>query len=126
MIKFTIQGKPIPKGRPRVTRYGTYTPQRTLDYEKLVQWSFREVYKGLPLEKPVSMQVACYFKLPKKTDRKVGDWCTNTSDLDNLMKSICDGLNGVAYLDDKQVVELFGQKKYGAEECVVVKIIELE
>ena len=29
MIKLTIPGEPVAKGRPRVTRYGTYTPEKT-------------------------------------------------------------------------------------------------
>ena len=27
-------------------------------------------------------------------------------DVDNCAKSICDGLNGIAYLDDSQIIEL--------------------
>lgn len=34
MIEFTIPCAAIGKGRPRVTRHGTYTPQKTRDYEQ--------------------------------------------------------------------------------------------
>ena len=33
-IVFKVEGRPQPKERPRVTKYGTYTPQKTLNYEK--------------------------------------------------------------------------------------------
>jgi len=37
-ITFAIPGKPVPKGRPRVTRSGrVYTPKATRDYESLVR-----------------------------------------------------------------------------------------
>lgn len=37
MISFTIEGVPVPKGRPRFTRSGhTYTPDTTRKYEALV------------------------------------------------------------------------------------------
>ncbi len=37
---------------------------------------------------------------------------TGKKDIDNIAKSILDGLNGVAYIDDKQVVQLTISKKY--------------
>ena len=41
MIQFTIQGEPKGKGRHRTNKNGhTYTPQSTVDYEKLVQQEF--------------------------------------------------------------------------------------
>ena len=42
MIEFTIPCAAIGKGRPRVTRHGTYTPQKTRDYEQLGACAFRE------------------------------------------------------------------------------------
>ena len=34
-------------------------------------------------------------------------------DADNLAKSVCDSLNGVAWADDKQVIKLHVIKAYG-------------
>jgi Holliday junction resolvase RusA-like endonuclease len=34
-------------------------------------------------------------------------------DADNLAKSVCDALNGVAWVDDKQVIKLHVFKAYG-------------
>lgn len=41
MIMFTVHGKPQGKGRPRVTSHGTYTPEKTKQYEELVRWCWR-------------------------------------------------------------------------------------
>lgn len=48
-------------------------------------------------------------------------------DLDNVAKSILDGLNGIAYVDDDQVVELLVRKhrvKAATEERVEIEIRE--
>ena len=49
-----------------------------------------------------------------------------TPDTDNLAKSILDALNGLAYDDDKQIVELEVKKFYNETEEAVVKLIKLE
>lgn len=37
-VNFTIEGVPIGKARPRVTRTVTYTPAKTARYEDLVRY----------------------------------------------------------------------------------------
>ena len=47
MIGFTIEGAPVPKGRPRFTRTGhTFTPAKTRQYEALVTARAREAMIG--------------------------------------------------------------------------------
>ena len=36
-------------------------------------------------------------------------------DLDNCAKSICDGLNGIVYLDDSQVAELVVRRRFDGQ-----------
>jgi len=125
-MKFTISGKIQPKQRPRVTRFGTYTPQPTLDYESLVAWNYRKVSKVHCLDKPLELTVKAYFQLPKKTVNKVGDWCMKNVDLDNVIKIVSDGLNGVAYTDDKQIVSIIATKQWAIEEYLEVEIREVK
>ena len=47
-------------------------------------------------------------------------------DLDNIMKSICDGLNGIAYADDSQICSSIVKKIWDNEDGVEVFIKELE
>ena len=49
-----------------------------------------------------------------------------TPDTDNLAKSLLDALNGLAYGDDKQIVELEVKKFYGETEEAKIKLIPLE
>ena len=125
MISFIIPGKPQPKQRPRVTIKGTYTPQATVDYERLMGWKFREVYKGQPLTTPIKMTIRQFYKLPKKTKYKPGDWHTQRPDKSNVTKAIEDGLNGIAFADDSQVCFTVDTKQWATEGYVIVEIEEV-
>jgi len=125
MINFSIPGKPQPKQRPRVTIKGTYTPQATVDYERLVGWQCRSVYKGKPLTQALKLTVRVFFKLPKRTVKEKGDWHTSRPDLDNIVKIIEDSLNGIAYEDDSQIVKVEATKQWASEDYVIVEIEEV-
>jgi Holliday junction resolvase RusA-like endonuclease len=43
-------------------------------------------------------------------------------DLDNKIKAITDGLNGIAYIDDKQINCLAADRRYGTEHVIHVEI----
>ena len=45
-------------------------------------------------------------------------------DVDNLAKTVCDALNGIAWLDDSQIVRMSAVKRYGSESYTTVKISE--
>ena len=116
MIRITVPGRPVPKARPRLGVRGrkafVYTPPATREYEKLVGWVAKSV-GCRPVEGPVSVALSVYVK------RRL--------DADNIAKSILDGLAGVAYWDDDQVVELLVRKykvKSKADERVEIEIRE--
>jgi len=50
---------------------------------------------------------------------------TKKPDADNIAKIVLDALNGVAYTDDTQVVNLSVQKRYGEVAEVKVEITEV-
>lgn len=134
MIKFTVLGKPQGKARPRFRNVGnyvsTYNTKSTTEYEKLVKLSAIEQCKG-QLNKEytglVKMSIKAYFKPNKSISKKqhdllIGQAHLKRPDLDNLIKIICDGLNGVAYKDDNQVAIISAEKVYDNEEKVEVII----
>jgi crossover junction endodeoxyribonuclease RusA len=107
---FDVPGTPRPKGRPRVTSRGTYTPAHTREWEKAV--GVAGYLAGLrPVEGPCMVQI----------------WLRGSlrGDLDNYTKAILDGLNKVAYLDDRQVrrIEVWGLK--GRESLCRVRVTRL-
>lgn len=132
MNQFIIPGKCVAKQRPRKALNGhIYTPKKTQDYEGLVGWSYLSLHhsnrKKYTANIPLKVSIEIVSKLPKKYEvkkDKSGLFPTH-KDLDNQIKSILDGLNGVAYYDDSQVVEIVACKKYGADDYVQVSIEEV-
>jgi len=134
MITLIIPGKPLGKQRPRVLKNGiTYTPKETVNYETYIKQLFATEHKlHKPFEGPVKMQITAYFPIPastsktKKASMEQGHIKpTVKPDVDNICKIITDALNGLAYLDDKQIVECTIQKCYSSIPRVQVTIEEV-
>ena len=120
-LEFIVPGDPVSKGRPRFTRSGhAYTPEATTRFENLVRVSFSEQYPNhVPLDLPIGLVVHSYFRVPaswsrKKTMQALSGEVQKTTkpDLDNVLKAITDGLNGVAWADDAQIHYLSASKRY--------------
>lgn len=91
-LTFTVPGPPVPKERARRAPNGRwYTPTKTRDYERLVASCALHV-GAKPKTGPVHITLAIFW--PDRRSR----------DADNVLKSIQDGLNGIAYDDDRQVI----------------------
>lgn len=127
--KLIIPGTPIAKGRPRVGKFGTYTPNKTVNYENLVQLCYMDQVEGQLLTGPVALSIEFYFPIPKSISKKdkakmqTGDIMhTKKPDIDNCIKSITDALNGFAYRDDSQVVLVQAYKLYADDPRVEVTI----
>ena len=132
MLKLTIPGEPVAKGRPRVTKWGTYTPEKTKNYETLVKELFFVKHGQTLLEGPLKMKVQAYFTIPKSTSKKrkelmkIGELRpTKKPDLDNILKIIGDALNEIAYQDDKQIISASIEKYYSEEPRVEIEIREV-
>lgn len=106
LLQLVIPGRPVPKGRPRMTRTGgVYTPKTTVDYEKVVAAAWFDAYGMLSLEGHLRVVIHAY------TDR------TAKQDVDNIAKSILDGLQraGAFAQGDEQVWSL-GVTKYDSKD----------
>lgn len=129
-------GIPQGKGRPRFSRAGTrvraYTPEKTVAYESLVKQSYEKSCRGILLSGPIKATITAYFPVPKRTSKKIGVRMidkeikhTKKPDVDNIIKSVLDSLNGIAYDDDKQVFEIHAVKYYGLVPRVHVVLKEI-
>lgn len=111
-IEFTIHGPPVPKERARVfqeeddtgkMKSRGRTPQRTSKYEghvKRIAWLQRRTQcPAWPMSNEIryGLRIDVYYS-------------GNGGDLDNYMKAIVDGCEGVLWPNDRQIFES-SQKK---------------
>lgn len=132
--EFEVPGEVVGKERPRVNMYTgrVYTPNKTKDYEFLVQQYFKMKYpKYETLEGRIAINIVAYLKIPKSTSKaKTQEMLENKisptkkPDVDNIAKSILDALNEVAFKDDNQVSKICVDKRFALEEKIVVEVEE--
>ena len=133
MTRFIVAGMPQGKARPRfnsATR-AAYTPAATKAYENLTAWAYKTA--GGKYAAPgvlICLSVVAYYPIPVSASKQLRQQMESgrivphrKPDLDNICKSILDGLQGVAYNDDAQLVALTAQKLYtAATPCVEVRV----
>lgn len=153
MIRFMIPGEPVAKARPKfravhtgvfkenkksgateeVVYPQTHTPKQSVNFENLVRYGCAEVMGATgPLSGPVRVRIVAYFGIPKsygkrKTEEAVASErvpLEKRPDIDNVMKSVLDGLNTVAFGDDKQVSFITCEKYYSGRPRTVIEISE--
>jgi Holliday junction resolvase RusA-like endonuclease len=118
-LTFIVPGQPVAKGRARTFIHRqsgknvSMTPEKTIVYENLVRMAFVEKYPGhVPIEGPIELRVWASFQSPKRRKWTDSNLHTTRPDADNIAKSICDALNGIAWRDDSAVCNLAVQKRY--------------
>ena len=118
-IEFTINGECVPKARPRFSKFGhVYTTPKTRAYENIVKST--AIDNRVPcITTALRVELVIYKSIPKsfsKLKRKLANegkiYPIVKPDIDNYVKSVLDGLNGVLFMDDKQIVDFRAVKKY--------------
>lgn len=135
IVNFEIPGDPVPKGRPRFARRGTfvqtYTDSKTIEYETRVATKARmAIGSSEPLKGHLTVYLYLRYAVPASYSKKRTEACLNgleypkRVDLDNCYKSITDAMNGIVYADDSQIVEAHILKCYSLEPGANVMIQE--
>lgn len=128
--QFEVAGEPRGKARPRAGRFSVYDPPQNREWEKMIRDAYLEA-RGMidPTEEPVWIVVKAIFPIPQWAKRKklpdkiqLGDVYTGKPDCDNILKSVLDALNKVAYKDDKQAYYTSCERMYGAQGKLCVTI----
>jgi Holliday junction resolvase RusA-like endonuclease len=131
---FTIPGQP--QGQPRARhgspnggRPSTWATDKQRTFERRVAMAYQAAGAPAPLEGPLVVEIDALFRCPKTDERKREPrtlrWRAGRPDADNVAKAVCDALNGLAYEDDAQVVDLRVRTMtapQGEEPRVVVRI----
>lgn len=136
MISFVVPGNPVAKGRARsFVRNGHvahYTPEKTANYENLVKLMALECMVGKSLlDGAVSMRISLHVPIPSSWSKKKQEQARNGElrpltkpDCSNVTKAIEDAMNGIVYVDDKQIVELSVSKYYSELPRAEIKVSE--
>ena len=124
-LKFTVLGTPTGKGRPRFYRGRAVTPKKTRNYEAMVKYEAQHAVDHM-VQKPdfaasCEVTIHAYFAIPQSYTKKKraqieesGPWLVRPGkpDLDSVIKSILNGMNGIVFRDDVQVVSLRAKKHW--------------
>lgn len=136
-ICFTIPGKPQGKARartfynPKTKGMSSMTPEKTVLYENLISTCYLQAAgeERFSDEDYLLVRIQAYFELAKSISKKKREEMlqgmilpAKKPDIDNIVKSVLDALNQVAYRDDTQVVELHVRKQYSDRPRVEVCI----
>lgn len=124
ILSLTIPGPPVGKGRAKFRRTGnfvqTYTPAKTRRYEDLIKSRAFDAMAGRPpVTCAVALEVVAFVGIPqsfskaKRAAALAGDLKPVTKpDIDNYLKAVLDGMNGVVFRDDNQVTDTTVRKRY--------------
>lgn len=136
-VAFVVPGEPVGKGRPRIGKLGNharmFTPAKTANYEGLIAHAGKQAMAGRQLlDGPVMVEMHIGLSIPQSMSKKrkalaiAGQiFPTKKPDMDNVIKAIYDGLNGVVWRDDVQVVDAHVRKRYVETPGVQVRIVPL-
>lgn len=83
----------------------------------------------MPENAPLRLDAVFYMPIPKSAnkglrERMAGERTMHTKkpDVDNLLKSVLDGCNGIAYKDDNQIAQIRATKVYSENPRIAVTI----
>lgn len=117
MIEFHVPAIPISQPRPRHFKGITVSaPQKhpVNAFKASVALALREKYDGAPLGGPISLAVLFVMPRPQnmmwKTKPMRREPHTKKPDVDNLLKSVVDAMNKLAWRDDSQISFCFASK----------------
>ena len=118
---FAVRGPPVAKARPRVLRSGqVYTPAKSVAYERHVQLAATLAMRG-HARLSGAVRATLRFDLPiprswparKRAAAIAGEIVpTGKPDLDNLLKSVLDGIRTIVIGDDAVIVDVRATKRY--------------
>lgn len=138
VVEFTVPGEPVAKGRARAFirngRVGHHTPEKTARYENLVMLAGQQAMQGRePSDQAVRLYVKAYLGIAQSWSKRRREAAlsgaerpTKRPDIDNIVKAIKDGLNGVAWMDDSQVVRLVAEKHWSDTPRVEIFVGEVQ
>lgn len=110
---FEVYGKVRGQGRPRsdFKRKRVYKARADREWEESVKEAYINGNGPWFGDRPVSLCVTAHRELPKATPKRIErEADVHRPDASNVLKGVEDALNGIAYVDDCQVVDAHVRK----------------
>ncbi|WP_418524694.1 RusA family crossover junction endodeoxyribonuclease [Limosilactobacillus vaginalis] len=135
-MKLVFEIEPVEQARPRATRMGRgirlYDPKKVSVYKKQLGMMCRFQYKQAPLAGPLKVEMNFFRHVQSSVSKKERKLRLSGShrpvvkpDTDNYIKSTLDGLNGLLWEDDNQIVDLIAHKYYSDNPRVEIEVTQL-
>ncbi len=134
-LSFFAPMTPRGKARPRMGRFGTYKTTKEVANETHFRHHLENAVRKTdfkPFASPCVVSIVANFTTPKSWTKKhtaqayKGEmFPTGKPDIDNVAKFVLDVMNGIAFTDDKQVVELKCSKRFSFMEGLSVTVEEV-
>lgn len=124
-ISFVVRGTPVPQGSARafvVNGHAVITSaNKNLKSWRLLVSAEAQRYAPTPIWScPVVVSVTFLLTRPKSHPKRKVTWPTSRPDLDKLIRAILDGLTGIIFADDSQVIGLEAKKAWGDPGAYIV------
>ena len=109
LVNFNADLEPVPFPRPQSHGKARFNPKRYSDFKDALGYIAKTAFRGqAPFQGEVKLSADFYRPKPKRSDK-----VSYIGDVDNYLKAVMDSLIGIAYLDDRQVVEIHARKIFG-------------
>jgi Holliday junction resolvase RusA-like endonuclease len=133
-IEFQVHGLPAAQGSKN--QFGGEMNKRLKPWRNDIKVvAFGQMNGEPPWAGPVQVRATFIFPRPQshyRTGKHAGEvkpnapgWKTSAPDLDKLMRALFDGMSGIVYRDDAQVVSSAESKIWGQTPGVTVKVFFL-
>lgn len=134
VVEIVVHGRPKAKESSRIGGQGRfYKPKGTQGFERLVCDEASLRMRGFgPFRGPVAIEILQYRRMPERFSEAQkaaalrGELLPDTKpDVDNLQKSLFDGLKTIVFEDDAQVCQQSFSKRFGEADRVIVRVFAL-
>lgn len=132
MFIFEVYGKPLPQ-KHGIGHGHYFTPKKIKDYIEQIQWQIKPFAPIEPIKGPVSVDITCYFEVPKSASstrrRQMLNQVihhTTYPDIDNCTYLIKNAMKKIVYEDDRQIIDDISHKRYGEKAKTVIRVIPIE